>query len=231
MNYSFDKDGLEILSYLDSKDYLALKLYAVTWVQNLFKQYGIELHEETLQQYHSNALASARIHGEILKASNRHCIPPPHILELLLNQSLKKFLEKINVTKYTIWNEGYGSLAFRLIRPNRGDGYPYSCKDWGPAKGIISVWIPILGFSKTQILSVVPGSHLKTYASYLPVDGIHMKNEYRLLEPLALELTDRPAVKPGEAIVFHSKTIHSEDVLEGDETRLNLEFRLLPNNQ
>jgi ectoine hydroxylase-related dioxygenase (phytanoyl-CoA dioxygenase family) len=119
-------------------------------------------------------------------------------------------------------------LAFRLIRPNRGDGYPYSCKDWGPAKGIISVWIPILGFSKTQILSVVPGSHLKTYASYLPVDGIHMKNEYRLLEPLALELTDRPVLQPGEAIVFHSKTIHSEDVIEGDETRLNLEFRLLP---
>jgi hypothetical protein len=228
MDYNFEKDGLEILPYLELKDYLTLKLYAVTWLQRLFNQYGIELNEDTLKKYHLNELTSPQIHGEILKASNRHCIPPPHIFELLLNKSLKNFLDKVKVTRYTIWNEGYGSLAFRLIRPNRGDGYPYSCKDWGPAKGIISVWIPILGFSKTQILSVVPGSHLKTYASYLPVDGIHMKNEYRLLEPLALELTDRPVLQPGEAIVFHSKTIHSEDVIEGDETRLNLEFRLLP---
>ena len=228
MDYNFDKDGLEIIPYLDLKDYLTLKLYAVTWLQKLFKQYGIELNEDTLKQYHLNDLASTQIHSEILKATNRHCIPPSHILELLHNKSLKNFLDKIKVTKYTVWNEGYGSLAFRLIRPNRGDGYPYSCKDWGPAKGIISVWIPILGFNKTQILSLVPGSHLKTYASHLPVDGIHMKNEYRLSEPLSLELTDRPVLKRGEAIVFHSKTIHSEEVIEGDETRLNLEFRLLP---
>ena len=43
--------------------------------------------------------------------------------------------------KFTFWDEGLGWLAFRLVRPGFGDGYPLSKKEWGIAKDVISCWI------------------------------------------------------------------------------------------
>ena len=137
------------------------------------------------------------------------------------------FLKNIGIEEFELWNEGYGDLAFRLIRPNRGDGYPFSCKNWGPGAGCISMWIPILGFEQDQQLNIVPGSHLKKYEKYLPINSKFIKNEYRLAEDINKLFTLRPKLKQGDLLIFHPQLLHSEEVYNAFTTRLNLEFRVI----
>ncbi len=109
-----------------------------------------------------------------------------------------------------------------------GDGYPLSRKEWGIATNVVSCWVPIIGYSPNETLALVPGSHLKDYEKRLPTDGKFRKGEYRLSEEYNnLELY-RPKLERGEVIIYHPKTLHSEDVVASNITRLNLEFRIDP---
>ncbi|MDC0110944.1 phytanoyl-CoA dioxygenase family protein, partial [Alphaproteobacteria bacterium] len=129
---------------------------------------------------------------------------------------------------FTLWDEGLGWLAFRLIRPGFSDGYPFSRKDWGPGKGTISIWIPIIGFDQSQTIAFIPGSHKKKYEKFLPTNSKFTLDEFRLKSPVSEDEIYRPKLKPGQAIVFSPKTIHSEDVPQAPGTRFSLEFRIVP---
>jgi ectoine hydroxylase-related dioxygenase (phytanoyl-CoA dioxygenase family) len=120
-------------------------------------------------------------------------------------------------------------LAFRLIRPGFGDGYPFSKKNWGPGKGAISIWIPILGFDSRQMIAFIPGSNNKDYEKYLPESSKFTPDEYRLKDSVPESEVYRPKLQPGQAIVFGPQTIHTEDVTKAPSTRLSLEFRIMPN--
>jgi hypothetical protein len=75
------------------------------------------------------------------------------IEKVLLNNKVKGFLYKIGLQRYEIWDEGLGWLAFRFIRPGVGDGYPLSRKAWGPAKNVVSCWVPIIGYEPMKNIS------------------------------------------------------------------------------
>jgi len=167
-------------------------------------------------------------HRDILDASHRHIVPEARIKTILINDKINNFFQKLGIKKFDIWNEGLGWLAFRLIRPGMRDGYPFSRKAWGPASNVISAWVPIIGHSPRETLTVVPNSHLKEYKKYLPLGDKFMKNEYRLLmKSIDLDCYS-PRLKKGEIILYHPKMLHTEDVISSDVTRLNLEFRLNP---
>ena len=154
--------------------------------------------------------------------------PDIAVEKALLNDKLKGFLGQVGLAQYKIWDEGLGWLAFRFIRPGAGDGYPLSRKEWGIAKNVVSCWVPIIGYSPSETLTLVPGSHLKDYEKYLPADDKFCKGEYRLANTYTdLELY-RPRLERGEVVIYHPKTLHSEDVIDSDITRLNLEFRIDP---
>ena len=106
------------------------------------------------------------------------------------------------------------------------DGYPFSCKSWGPAKNVVSFWIPIIGFTKNETLKIIPKSHLKEYEKYLPEKSKFADNEYRLVNEVSENEYIQLELSKGEAILFHPKLIHSEDISGGDCTRINLEFRV-----
>ena len=74
----------------------------------------------------------------------------------------------------------------------------------------------------------MPGSHLKEYENYLPQDGKFTKNEYRLSKKYTDIEVFNPTLSQGEVIFYHPKTLHSEDVVNSNITRLNLEFRVMP---
>jgi hypothetical protein len=141
---------------------------------------------------------------------------------------VKEFLQEIGLDRYELWDEGLGWLGFRFIRPGAGDGYPFSRKAWGVAKEVISCWIPIIGYDRRHTLTLVPGSHRKNYERYLPEGQKFAQGEYRLARiPPAFDRYN-PGLKRGEVVFYHPKTLHSEDVLAGRITRLNLEFRINP---
>ncbi len=228
-DFSFSRDGFEIFPLLSVADFMVVKGFALEMLGNLFREYaGKELSEEALLTYHLWGAEALVPHREMLRAKNRHTQANQAIRSLLVNQILEQRLRTIGISNFRLWDEGLGWLAFRLVRPGPGDGYPFSCKNWGPAKEVLSIWIPILGFEQNVMIHLVPGSHLNEYPKYLPTDTHFTKDEYRLTYEPTEQESLRPIMQPGQALIFHPKTLHAEEVKRGSCTRLNLEFRLEP---
>ena len=226
---SYNLNGFEIFDYISQSSYKQLKAFSLEWVCNLFAATGLELNDEkSIESYHLNQESNEKIHSDALRAKNRHQIPPNQIKDILINSNLKDLCYRLGIVDYTLWDEGLGWLAFRLIRPGFNDGYPFSKKDWGPGKGTISVWIPIVGFDPNQIIAFIPGSNIKEYEKFLPESSKFTPDEFRLKEKIFESDIYRPNILPGQAIIFTPKTIHSEDITEGNKTRLSLEFRIIP---
>jgi hypothetical protein len=223
----YETCGFTVLNYLNQIQFDELRKFTLKLINNLYLTENIKIFQNnSVENYHKNLLITEEIHRKILNAKNRHLIPPDHIKEILLNSNIKNFLKKIHIHKFKLWDEGLGWLAFRLIRPGFEDGYPLSKKDWGPGHGTVSIWIPIIGFNNNQIIGFISGSHQKEYEKFLPVGSKFTKDEYRLKETISPNSLIRPNVKAGNAILFSPKTIHTEDIYDGDLTRLSLEFRI-----
>jgi len=225
----YHKNGFTVLQVFDDSEVRLLEKFARGWIYRLLAQWvaGKE-NQYPLETYHIWSKSLSVDHGSVFRAPNRHTIPPQDVADALLNDRLKGFFSMVSVKHYRIWDEGLGWLAFRFIRPGMSDGYPLSRKAWGVATNVISCWVPIIGYGPDETLALVPGSHLKEYDKYLPADSKFRKDEYHLSKKYQnLELF-RPKLARGEIIVFHPKTLHSEDVLDSSVTRLNLEFRIEP---
>lgn len=223
--------GFAVVSLFDEEQVQLLQEFAKGWVYRLFASWTAGKERLLpLEEYHRWSGALGIPHDELLRAANRHRCPGPEVEQVLINERLKRFLQNIGLEQYEIWDEGLGWLGFRLIRPGAGDGYPFTRKAWGIAKRVVSCWVPIIGSNPSETLTLAPGSHLKEYEAYLPAQSKFAK-EYRLARiPEDFERYN-PSLKRGEAIIFHPLTLHSEEVLESQITRLSLEFRLNPAGQ
>ncbi|MBF8262502.1 MAG: hypothetical protein HW387_167 [Parachlamydiales bacterium] len=227
--FVFSRDGFEVFHYLTAQNFSIVKTFAVDMLSTLFMTYAHRIvTEEDIQKYHLWGHVAKVPHAEMLRAKNRHSQASEEIKTILVNQALVGLLQSVGISQFRLWDEGLGWLAFRLIRPGPGDGYPFSCKAWGPAKRVFSVWIPIIGFSQELMIHMIPGSHQKSYPKYLPKETHFTKDEYRLAcTPDKTECL-RPKMNPGEAVLFHPNTIHAEEIENGQTTRFNLEFRIEP---
>ena len=225
----YKESGYEIFTFLNEAEFHAIEEFAKNWIYSLIETHhaGIRCRNLPLEFYHVWSQELRLAHSTIFCAKNRHQIPPQNISNLIQNQELKTVLQGIGLENYKLWDEGLGWLAFRFIRPGFGDGYPTSRKAWGPAKNVISAYVPIIGFAPEQTIALVEGSHLKDYPSILPTDSKFCRDEYRLDPNYEGVVYLRPALKPGQALIFHPNTLHSEDIESGTQTRLSLEFRLI----
>lgn len=181
-----------------------------------------------LETYHLWSKTLSVDHEGAFRAENRHLSPGPEVSDLLVNATVRDFLRDLGVRRFRLWDEGLGWLGFRFIRPGAGDGYSMTRKAWGFATNVISCWVPVIGHSPRETLTLVPGSHKKEYPRYLPADGKFRRDEYRLAGGLnGLDLYN-PALQRGEVLFYHPLTLHSEDVVSSPITRLNLEYRVEP---
>lgn len=221
--------GYAVVPLYSRESIAAIGAFAEGWVRGILAPWmqgpgG----ERSLTHYHAWSHLVGDAHRSLFGASNRHCVPPPEVGRLLLGEGLGAFLSALGIERYRVWDEGLGWLGFRFIRPGMGDGYPFSRKAWGPAEKAISCWVPVLGRSPKETLALVPGSHLREYGSELRPEAGFRRDERYLATPPAEQEVVRPAMDEGEAILFHPRTLHSEDVQEGSITRLSLEFRIEP---
>ena len=224
---SFLENGYLKFNAYNLAEYKRIKSFSLNWVNSLFKPWcEISLKKYSIEQYHKWFSLLPNKHREILSAENRHISMDKDLNKLILNKTIKQALKYLGLGKYKLWDEGLGNLAFRLIRPNFSDGYPFSCKAWGPAKNVYSIWIPIVGHGSNETINLLPKSHLEKFNKYLPKNTKFCKDEYRLEKDPSPEECFRPEFRPGEVLIFHPRLIHSEDVTFGDTTRFNLEFRM-----
>ena len=163
-----------------------------------------------------------------LSAENRH-FDSEFWSEVGLIDRLCKYIYNLFPSlKLSIWNEGLGTSAYRLIRPGYDDGYPPSRKSWGPGGKLISVTIPIIGFTKYESQAFLLGSHLLDFPSFIPSSQKFCSVERRLTNPTDYSFSYF-STNPGDVIIYHWNTVHSEQILGDSVTRLALEVRFLCN--
>lgn len=226
MSYNYQQHGFEILDLFSAEQFALLRSYGLDVISKLFEPYISEtLSERKIEHYHMWWKEKNIPHAAMMSAANRHLSPEDPIKGNILNANILNLLERLLGSKYKIWDEGLGWLGFRLIRPGYDDGYPFSCKNWGPAKNVISVWIPLFGFEQEMMLNLIPGSHQREYERVLPQNSRFTKDEYRLKITPPLDSSLRPKLNPGQAVIFHPKTIHEEKCGNGGVTRFSFEFR------
>ena len=224
--HKYHENGYVLFYPYSESDFGLIQGFAIDWLYDLL-QVKNRL-KYPLESYHQWGPLGERTHEEIFKAANRHCVPSERIKELIINETLRIILNKLLPNGCDIWDEGVGWLAFRFIRPGFNDGYPLSCKAWGPAKSVISFWIPISGCGLDTNIGLVPESHLQEHSRYLPENSKFTKDEFRYRGELNPNDLLRPVFKTGEILLFHPKLLHTEAVNKGNMTRLSLEFRIDP---
>ncbi|PKL35239.1 MAG: hypothetical protein CVV44_22965 [Spirochaetae bacterium HGW-Spirochaetae-1] len=225
----YNKYGFALIEAYNIIDNSIIEKYAIDWLNKILNPWLNNREKEfSLENYHKWWNLLNVDHNNLFRAANRHINPPENIKKKIINKQIDNFLKQIGIKKFKIWDEGLGWLAFRFIRPGVGDGYPFSRKEWGPAKNVISAWIPIIGRSESETLKFIPGSHVCEYERYLPNDSKFRSDEFRLVNtPLEAECF-RPNLRIGQIILYHPRLIHTENVENSNITRLNLEFRIIP---
>ena len=174
----YHENGFSILEVFDEGQVRLLEVFAKGWIFRLLSTWTAGKEKDLpLEKYHVWSGSLNIDHSNVFRAVNRHTNPPGNVEDVLFNNKLIDFLTKTGLREYKIWDEGLGRLAFRFIRPGVGDGYPLTRKAWGIATNVISCWIPIIGYSPKETLTVVPGSHKKEYEKYLPTDGKFRNDE------------------------------------------------------
>ena len=171
-------------------------------------------------------------HNKVASAKYRYRTPNQNIEKILRSKKIMDLVSRVsNNSEFITWQDpGFGWLGYRLIRPDTKDGYPPSCKNWGAAAGVFSLWLPIIGCNENSSIRFLKGSHLKEYKKYLPKITKFTKGEYRLSEDIKNSSFIRLNCQIGDAIIYHPATIHSEDSFDKKITRVNLEYRFMPTN-
>ncbi len=223
----FVRNGITSIRLYSPNEILKLRNFLYLWISSNFTSQGISTPlPRNLSKYHNWASKNSIPHESLFTAPFRFCIPPDQIESLLINANLKNAFSELGLKGASLIDEGMGWLGYRIIRPGMSDGYPMSCKSWGASKGAFSIWLPLYSFSSKYSLKHVEKSHLNTYKNYLPNEGKFTKDELRLDVSENVETRSR-YVLPGNALFYHPRTLHSENVESGSRTRLNLEFRFL----
>ena len=221
----FLSEGICQINLYSVTEILKLRNFTKCWIRENFVKQGINFPlPRQLSTYHTWARARDIQHDKLFSAPFRFINPPSSIQETILNEKVSNIFKILNLKNPHLIDEGMGWLGYRIIRPGLGDGYPMSAKNWGASKGAYSFWIPLFGFGSKYSLHYVTASHKKEFKNFLPIDGKFTKDELRL-DPSENVNIKSEYVRPGNALFYHPKTLHTEDVKNGRKTRINLEFR------
>ncbi len=224
-------NGFLKIKLLNSNEFKQIKFIVLKKVYNLleldkYTNSNISYKNFNWSKYHFYVDRFKLKHDSILTGKNRHFNKNEFKNTILKKKNILNFFQNIVEKKLMFWNEGLGEFAFRIIRPNHNDGYPWSCKKWGPAKNVVSIWLPIISFKNPHTIALWPFSHKKKLSKYKPSSSKFEKKEFRLMKSPPINEVLRPNLTKGEIIFFHQKLQHSENVINGNNTRINLEFRL-----
>lgn len=199
-----------------------------------------KFNKNILQNYHK-IVNNEDLHKKIVKAERRNI----SFDELDINAIIKnKF---INLITKNFWGHSNFSIKliiskssknksiFRLARP-----YKYSKEDVGGYhvdvhyagkirknyKELLTIWTPLIGFSKKYSLKLSPKSHLISHnlknvvKQKIYISKIFKKNYTNKFFFKRLNL------KKGQSILFHPNLLHGGSINLGKKTRVSMDFRI-----
>tara|TARA_B100000212_G_C27357651_1_gene526610 strand:+ start:1038 stop:1721 length:684 start_codon:yes stop_codon:yes gene_type:complete len=216
----FEENGFSIIKPFKKTNFL--DIYTKEWIRSILGEVAskepskLHLGVTNLEEYSKN-----------LSQKKRHRSEEELINKIINVYKLNEFLYKNWSKTWSIWDEGFGSLGIRIVRPKSNDGYLWSCKAWGPAKNVISASILIYSECNLATTSIIPYSHKLDTLPTISEKSIHCKDELRL-DTKKFKTTNRinPLNDNFEMLLTHPKLIHTEKNFSDTSTRVSLEFRL-----
>ena len=224
----YKKNGYVVINIFNNEQFVFIRNYFINKIYSLAKIKKEFREDLPLKYYHLWFKEEKINHNFICHRKNRYEYAKPKIKNLINNnKKINFFLKSINIKKRKLWDDGFGWIGFRLVRPNFNDGYPLSSKNMGLAKSVVSCWMPLISMKQTETLSFVPKSHTKVYKTYLPKNSKFEKNDFRLSLKYKLK-TKSLKLRAGDIIFYHPGLLHSEKNNNSLNSRINLEFRFKP---
>tara|TARA_B100000287_G_C20634148_1_gene781018 strand:+ start:132 stop:908 length:777 start_codon:yes stop_codon:yes gene_type:complete len=236
--------GFCIVKLFKKKDIINIKKLLTKKLKLLDKKNLLKsLNVDNLDEYHNFNLTD-EYHKNLLKTSTRY-------IKLGINQNnIIKKLNILNLLMLKNWGHNKSSLfwvgslkdknyksnviGFRISRPKESKPKDATgvhvdlhvggkiCND---RNVLISIWIPIIGFSHKYSLKIAPKSHtyhhpIKSFIKSKTVTNIFSDRYIKKFSFI------RPNLKIGQAIIFHPNLLHGNSFNLGNKTRFSLEARL-----
>ena len=235
--------------------YLKVKLFNKKEISLLKKKIILDLKKKYFSKFKKN-LDLVKLENyhklNIEEIQHKFLVKPAHRYFLFEKKLVKKILNKeiIDLIKNE-WGHSKISLnwigdlkkkqkiknatGYRVARPykNAGNdtaGVHIDVNAGGiinkDIKSTLTIWIPIVGFSKKFTLKIAPKSHIKKH-------NVKFKKTKEKVTPLLMEdywkkfKFKRLNYKPGEALVFHPNLLHGGSDNLGSNTRISLDTRVL----
>ena len=233
----FSENGFVVINnFFTEEETKTLKKYVESWINNNISNAFTSEEKRSLLEinnfstYHDFIVKNKIDHSKVASAQYRYVEPSENIVKIIHKKLLFEYLKLFTgFDSYIKWQDpGFGWLGYRLIRASSNDGYPPSCKNWGAARDVYSIWLPISGCNNNSNIRFLPGSHKKIFENYMPENSKFTKGEFRLKENIPDSEYIRPIVDDNGIIIYHPACIHSEDSSDTKNTRLNLEYRFKP---
>ncbi len=242
---NFLREGYCVVKIFKKIDLDNFKKKILKKISKNLKKNNIKIKE--LKNYHK--IINDELHSEIIDSSKRY-IDLNRILQkkILSNKFIHHICKsywghskrELNWVASLKKNQiRKNATAFRLARPknlvkkNRfkdvgGVHFDlfYGSSENYNYKALITVWCPIIGFSKLYTLRFAPKSHLKVHKKS------NLENQKKYLSPVFKKKYVknfnyiRPNLRIGEAIIFHPNLLHGGSKNLGSITRCSLDFRI-----
>ena len=234
-NFFLGKKGYKIVDFLDIKE-----------INSILRKISSQINN-SIKRKEFNPINIKYLHKKKISRNEYMAIINPRNRKITLNtRKLKRniFQSGISDLIKSYWGHSdvkivwVGSAKKNQIEPNKA-GYriarPKINSDAATEhvdsynndeKSFLTIWIPLIGFSKKYTLKFYPGTHMyKHYSKHFEkktkyISRVLKKNYFRKFESI------RPQLRPGQAIIFHPNLIHGGSKNDGVNTRISIEVRL-----
>jgi len=238
-----------IINSFFKNGYLVINLFKPSQIDEFKKKVCINLNniqnkkkfnKNILQNYHK-IVSSEDLHKKIVKAERRNI--SFDILDIntiiknkFINLITKNFWGHSNFSiKLVISKSTKNKAIFRLARP-----YKYSKQDVGGYhvdihysgkirknfKELLTIWTPLIGFSKKYSLKLSPKSHLISHnLKNIVRQKIYISKIFKIDYANKFNFK-RLNLKKGQSVLFHPNLLHGGSINLGKKTRVSMDFRI-----
>lgn len=239
---NFSKNGFSIIDVLAREEHQKIsKNIKRVLNQRLSAVTNDQMYLNNLKDYHKLPLTED-IHQKVVDSSFRRIDFTDFYNCIKNNNSVKKIMDDSwGHHEYRLFCIGnlkeFDSMenycTFRLARPNISsdvggvhlDKHVGGIKNLGD-KNLLTIWIPIEGFSKEYTLNIASGSHKFNH----PESSIEEDSRYISMtyddDYIRNYIYHRPKLDIGQGIIFDPNLLHGASYNLGFHTRVSIELRL-----
>ena len=238
---TFEKFGYEISNIINSKDLVIIKGLIL---EKLKLKAQVINKLEDIENYHKLVI-NKKVHKDAMNLENRQIELPEEILKKIINSNPIKLImksvwgEELNWEVFCAFSKNKKNLfeifrrnfaSFRIVKPRAETSGVHTdyFEDYPSIKGrIISMWIPLIGFTPKETLLIYPESHKKQHPKNNYLSDKYIANSFPA-EYVEKFKNKRPDLSIGDILIFHPNLLHGGSINFGNKTRCSIELRLSP---